>query len=152
MSPFLARRQYNTPILYIAVQRIACTDIEAAPKWPGKNDLSLRGNFGLHGKTILPSSRADFATHHLPRFQRLQRQADKTFNAFFTTKPDGIGMGFRIRAYHRGVPWRRLVGLRQPTTSARSEFVCKSRAAIARALIVHCETMLPIGNIIRFGR
>jgi len=57
MSPFLARRQYNTPILYIGVQRIACTDIEAAAKWPWKNDLSLRGNFGLHGKTILPSSR-----------------------------------------------------------------------------------------------
>jgi hypothetical protein len=55
MSPFLARRQYNTPILYIDVQRIAGTDIEAAPKWPRKNDLSLRGNFGLHGKTILPS-------------------------------------------------------------------------------------------------
>jgi len=54
MSPFLARRQYNAPILYIGVQRIACTDIEAAPKWPRKNDLSLRGNFGLHGKTILP--------------------------------------------------------------------------------------------------
>jgi len=53
MSPFLARRQYNTPILYIGVQRIASTDIEAAPEWPRKNDLSLRGNFGLHGKTIL---------------------------------------------------------------------------------------------------
>jgi hypothetical protein len=57
MSPFLARRQYNTPILYIGVQRIARTDIEAASKWPWKNDLSLRGNFGLHGKTILPPSR-----------------------------------------------------------------------------------------------
>ena len=57
MSAFLARRQYNTPILYIGVQEIACTDIEAAPKWPRKNDLSLRGNFGLHGKTILPSRR-----------------------------------------------------------------------------------------------
>jgi|SRR5580700_12213274 hypothetical protein len=57
MSPFFARRQYNTPILYIGVQRIASTDIEAAPEWPRKNDLSLRGNFGLHGKTILPSSR-----------------------------------------------------------------------------------------------
>jgi hypothetical protein len=64
MSPFLARRQYNTPILYIGVQRIACTDIEAAAKWPWKNDLSLRGNFGLHGKTILPSSRR-FRNHHL---------------------------------------------------------------------------------------
>src|SRR5258708_24891964 len=57
MSPFLARRQYNTPILYVGVQRIACTNIEAASKRPGKNDLSLRGNFGLHGKTILPLSR-----------------------------------------------------------------------------------------------
>jgi hypothetical protein len=57
MSPFLARRQYNTPILYIGVQRIACTDIEAAPKRPRKNDLSLRGDCGLHGKTILPSWR-----------------------------------------------------------------------------------------------
>ena len=56
MSAFLALRQYDTPILYIGVQRIACTDIEAAPKWTWKNDLSLRGNFGLHGKTILPSS------------------------------------------------------------------------------------------------
>jgi hypothetical protein len=57
MSPFLARRQYNTPILYIGVQLIACTDIEAAPKRPWKNDLSLRGNLGLHGKTILSSHR-----------------------------------------------------------------------------------------------
>jgi hypothetical protein len=69
MSPFLARRQYNTPILYIGVQRIACTDIEAAPKWPWKNDLSLRGNFGLHGKTILPSSRR-FRNTYLQRRQR----------------------------------------------------------------------------------
>src|ERR1700676_5670839 len=57
MSPFLARRQYNTPILYVGVQRIACTNIEAAPKRPWKNDLSLRGNLSLHGKTILPPSR-----------------------------------------------------------------------------------------------
>jgi hypothetical protein len=42
MSPFLARRQYNTPILYIGVQGIACSNIEAAPKRPWKNDLSLR--------------------------------------------------------------------------------------------------------------
>jgi hypothetical protein len=36
MSSFFARRQYNTPILYIGVQRIACTDIEAAPNGPGR--------------------------------------------------------------------------------------------------------------------
>jgi hypothetical protein len=28
MSPFLARRQYNTPILYISVQRITWPNIE----------------------------------------------------------------------------------------------------------------------------
>src|ERR1700675_795146 len=56
MSPFLARRQYNTPILYVGVKRIACTNIEAAPKRPWKNDLSLRGTLGLHGKTILTPS------------------------------------------------------------------------------------------------
>jgi len=54
MGAFLARRQYNSPILYVRVQWIARADIEAAAKRPWKNDLSLCGNFGLHGKTILP--------------------------------------------------------------------------------------------------
>jgi hypothetical protein len=54
MRAFLARRQHNSPILDIRVQWIARADIEAAAKRPWKNDLSLRGNFGLHGKTILP--------------------------------------------------------------------------------------------------
>jgi hypothetical protein len=98
MSPFLARRQYNTPILYIGVQRIACTDIEAAPKWSWKNDLSLRGNFGLHGKTILPSSRR-FRNTSSSALQR--RQGDKIFNAFFTTKPNGIGIGTSHQPYNR---------------------------------------------------
>jgi hypothetical protein len=57
MGAFLARSQHNSSILYVGVQGIACTNIEAAPKRPWKNDLSLRGNFGLHGKTILPLSR-----------------------------------------------------------------------------------------------
>jgi len=55
MGAFLARRQYNSPILYIRVQWIARADIEAAAKRPWKNDLSLRGNFSLHGKKILPN-------------------------------------------------------------------------------------------------
>ena len=54
MSPFLARRQYNTPILYISVQRITWPNIESAAKRPGENDLPLGRYFGLHGKTILP--------------------------------------------------------------------------------------------------
>ena len=53
MGAFLARSQHNSSILYICVQWIAWADIEAAAKRPWKNDLSLRGNFGLHGKTIL---------------------------------------------------------------------------------------------------
>jgi hypothetical protein len=57
MSPFLARRQHDSPIFYIGVQRITCTNIQAAPKRPWKNDLSLRGNLGVHGKTILPKTR-----------------------------------------------------------------------------------------------
>ena len=53
MRAFFARSQHDSSILYICVQRIAWPDIEAAAKRPWKNDLSLRGNFGLHGKTIL---------------------------------------------------------------------------------------------------
>jgi hypothetical protein len=53
MGAFFARSQHNSPILYIRVQWIAWADIEAAAKRPWKNDLSLRRNFGLHGKTIL---------------------------------------------------------------------------------------------------
>ena len=55
MGAFLARSQHNSPILYIGVQRIAGADIKASAKRPRKNDLSLRGNLGLHSKTILPS-------------------------------------------------------------------------------------------------
>ena len=43
--------------------------------------------------------RADFAAHHLQRLQR--RQADKIFNAFFATKPNGIGIGTSHQPYHR---------------------------------------------------
>ena len=55
METFLARRQHNSSILYIGIERIACTDIETTTKRTGENDLSLRGNLGLHSKIILPS-------------------------------------------------------------------------------------------------
>jgi len=54
MGALLARSQHNAPILYIGVQRVARADIKAAAKRSRKNHLSLRGNLGLHGKTILP--------------------------------------------------------------------------------------------------
>jgi hypothetical protein len=54
MRPFLTRGQHNSPVFYIGVQGIACSNIESAAKWAWKNDLPFRRNFGLHGKTILP--------------------------------------------------------------------------------------------------
>ena len=54
MNPSPARRQYNTPVLYIGIQRITWPNIELPAERPWKNDLPLGGNFGLHGKTILP--------------------------------------------------------------------------------------------------
>src|SRR5437588_12956371 len=65
MSPFLARRQYNLSILYIGIQRVACTNIESAAKRSWKNNLPLGGNFRLHGKTILPPLLSLGNGHHL---------------------------------------------------------------------------------------
>jgi hypothetical protein len=54
MGTLLARRKHNSPILDIGVQRITCPNIKPAAKRAWKNHLSLGGNLGLHGKTILP--------------------------------------------------------------------------------------------------
>jgi hypothetical protein len=54
MGALSLRRQDNSPVLNIRFQRIPGTNIEPATKRTGKNDLPLSGNFGLHGKTILP--------------------------------------------------------------------------------------------------
>ena len=54
MLPLPGGRQDNASVLYIGVQGIACTNIQAAAKWTRKNDLAFGGNLGLHGKTILP--------------------------------------------------------------------------------------------------
>src|SRR5882724_425474 len=64
MRPFLARRQHNSSVLYIGVQGITCPNIESAAKRAWKNDLPFRGNFGLHGKTVLP----DFLFFRNPRW------------------------------------------------------------------------------------
>ncbi len=53
MRAFLSRSEHDSSILYVRVQRIAWANIEAAAKRTWKNDLSLGGNLGLHGKTIL---------------------------------------------------------------------------------------------------
>jgi hypothetical protein len=58
MRPFSLGCEYNSPVLYIRVERIPSTNIESTPKRARKNHLSLAGNFGLHGKTILPLCRA----------------------------------------------------------------------------------------------
>jgi len=50
---FSTRREHNSSILDIRVQRITWPNIEPAPKRSRKNNLSLGRYFGLHGKTIL---------------------------------------------------------------------------------------------------
>jgi hypothetical protein len=57
MRTLTPRRQYNTAIFYIGVQRISGANIQTTAEGPGKYDLSFGGNSGLHGKTILPLSK-----------------------------------------------------------------------------------------------
>ena len=45
----------NASCLDVGIKGIAGTDAKPAPKGSGKDDLTLGGNLGLHGKTILPS-------------------------------------------------------------------------------------------------
>jgi hypothetical protein len=54
MGASFARSQHNSSTLYLCVPWIAWADIEASAKRSWKNNLYLCGNFGLHGKTILP--------------------------------------------------------------------------------------------------
>ena len=46
--------QHDLATLDICIQSIACTNSQASPQWAGKDNLTFRGNLGLHGKTILP--------------------------------------------------------------------------------------------------
>jgi hypothetical protein len=59
VSPFPARRQHNSAILDLGVQRIPRLNVEAAAERAWQNNLPFGGNLGLHGKTILP----DFLFH-----------------------------------------------------------------------------------------
>ena len=54
MRPFPSGSKDDSAIFYVSVQRIPGTDVETTTQWAGKNYLALRGNSGLHGKTILP--------------------------------------------------------------------------------------------------
>jgi hypothetical protein len=51
----LLRGLDNASCLDVGIKGIAGTDAKPAPKGSGKDDLTLGGNLGLHGKTILPS-------------------------------------------------------------------------------------------------
>jgi hypothetical protein len=53
MWTFLARSQYNSPILNIRVQWVTRTNIESATEGSWKYDLPLGRDFSLQGKTIL---------------------------------------------------------------------------------------------------
>jgi hypothetical protein len=76
---FLARRQYNSPTLYIDVQRIAGTNIESTPKRPWKDDLSLGRYFGLHGKTILRHHRVNLTRPREQPTARFQPGLDQLY-------------------------------------------------------------------------
>ena len=45
------------PALHFGIEGVAGTKSESSPDRPGKDDLSLAGNAGLHGKNILPHER-----------------------------------------------------------------------------------------------
>ena len=46
--------QHDLATLDICIQSVARTNSQASPQWAGKDNLTFRGNLGLHGKTILP--------------------------------------------------------------------------------------------------
>src|SRR5258708_9074066 len=100
MRAFLARSQHNSPILYIRVQWIAWADIEAAAKRPRKNDLSLCGNFGLHGKTILPCF-LSLGNHESVcdwrRFRLVGRSSVWPGKTLAVPRPPADGPGSRVR-------------------------------------------------------
>ena len=53
-SPWMAGGKDDLPALHVGVEGIAGAKSELSPDGTGKNDLSLAGNAGLHGKNILP--------------------------------------------------------------------------------------------------
>ena len=54
MQALLAGGKDDAAVFYVGVERVAGAEIEATAERAGKNDLVFGGDFGLHGKTILP--------------------------------------------------------------------------------------------------
>lgn len=60
-GPFLSRTQNDTFALDLGIERIARLQPQPPTNRAGQNDLAFGGNFGLHGKTILPLAEAELA-------------------------------------------------------------------------------------------
>jgi hypothetical protein len=53
------RGEDDATVFYVGVERVTGADIEATAERAGKNNLAFGGDFGLHGKTILPYFRSN---------------------------------------------------------------------------------------------
>jgi hypothetical protein len=98
----LLRCQDNASCLDIGIKGIAGTDAKPAPKVSGKNDLTLGGNLGLHGKSIPSFSSCEQA----------RKEATRIGQGTGTTKPGG-GVSYR-----GALPFRNASGKRERSGTA----------------------------------
>jgi len=87
------------------LMNLIINSIEAMKDVDGTRELTIQSQCGDDGQVLISVSDTGVG---LP-----PQQADQIFNAFFTTKGHGTGMGLRIKPYHRRVTWRSLVGVRE---------------------------------------
>ena len=99
----MLRCQDNASCLDIGIKGIAGTDAKPAPKGFGKNDLTLGGNLGPHGKTILPS---------FSSYEQVRKDATRIGQGTGTMKPGG---GVRYRG---APPFRNASGKRERSGTA----------------------------------